>query len=135
MPKVPWNDLLPREGGAHVIAAKLPDQSDAETLRNCRAPQQLLERLFRKLPIRGEYAVAVTRRTGQRAILCAFRDAADAAEAVRATDASVVVSYQGGPKQHHFLLDDLAAEKISLVAGPPEKRRTPRKPSYGFGRP
>jgi hypothetical protein len=53
MPKISWNDLHARDGGTHVIVAKLPDKSDEETLRNGRAPQQLLERLFRKLPIRG----------------------------------------------------------------------------------
>src|SRR5215208_5044473 len=46
IPKVPWNDLLSPDGGAHVNVAKLPDQSDAETLPNGRAPQQLLERLI-----------------------------------------------------------------------------------------
>jgi hypothetical protein len=135
MPKVSWNDLLARDGDAHVIVAKLPDESDEETLRNGRAPQQLLERLFRKLPMRGEYALAVSRRTGQRAILCAFRDASDAAEAAKATDAHVAVNHQGQPAQYHLLLDGLAEQKISLMAGPPERRRTPRKTSHGLGRP
>src|SRR5690348_2094008 len=130
MPKVSWSEMLSHGDAAHIVAAILPDEPKEEKVSNALASLQLLERLFRKMPVRGEYALTVSRRTGQRAILCAFRDAADAAEAAKVTDASAGVIQQGRARQHHFLLDGEAEQKISLIAGPPAKRRSPRKSSF-----
>jgi hypothetical protein len=130
MPKTTWKDLLTRSSDGHLLVASLPDSSNEEKLLSARAAQQLLERLFKKLPMRGDYAVTVSRSYGQREIVCAFGSAADAREAVRATEASSAAPRQGWASQAHFLLDETAEARITKIAGPPTTRRTP-----GFGRP
>ena len=79
MLKATWNDLLARFPEPHVLVAVLPDSSETESIFNAQSAQRLMVRLIRNLPTHGEFAVMVSRQSGQREILCAFGDGSDAA--------------------------------------------------------
>src|SRR4030095_6396047 len=72
MLKATWNDLLARFPEPHVLVAVLPDSSEKESIFNAQSAQRLMVRLIRNLPTHGEFAVMVSRQSGQREILCAF---------------------------------------------------------------
>lgn len=128
MPKVAWTELMARFPDAHLLVASLPDSSDAEKLRSARSAQQLLERLFRKLPIAGEYAVMVSRRFGRREIVCAFGKASDADVAAQASGASPAPPRHGSASQHDLVLNDMAEDRILEIAGKASTRRAARRP-------
>jgi hypothetical protein len=88
---------------------------------NAQSAQRLLVRLIRKLPTHGEFAVTVSRQSGQREILCAFADSSDAAFVAAAASASM-----SGGKRYCFVLDGSAERKLLKIAGQPEKHRQPR---------
>ena len=77
--KATWNDLLARFPEPHVLVAVLPNSSEKESIFNAQSAQRLMVRLIRKLPTHGEFAVTISRQSGQREILCAFADSSDAA--------------------------------------------------------
>jgi hypothetical protein len=124
MVKAPWDDLLTRIPEPHVLVAVLPDSSETETIFNAQSAQRLMVRLIRKLRTHGEFAVTVSRQTGQREILCAFGDSSDAAMVAKAASASI-----SGRARYSFVLDGSAERKLLKIAGPPEPHRpraTPR---------
>ena len=81
-------------------------------------------RLIRNLPTHGEFAVMVSRQSGQREILCAFGDNSDAALVAKAASAS-----RSDRARYSFVLDKLAEQKLFKIAGPPEPHR-PRATAY-----
>ena len=81
-------------------------------------------RLIQKLPTRGEFAVTVSRQSGQREIVCAFGDGSDAALIAKVTKAAIA-----GKARHSFVLDGLAERKLIKIAGPPEPYRPRATPS------
>ena len=116
--KATWNDLLARFPEPHVLVAVLPDSSEHESIFNAQSAQRLLVRLIKKLPTHGDFAVTISRQSGQREILCAFADSSDAAVVARA--ASALLSH--GPR-YSFVLDEAAECNLLRIAGPPEPHR------------
>jgi hypothetical protein len=125
MPKTTWYELIAQCPWPHLVVASLPD----ETLFSAREAQQLLMRLLKKLQPRGEYAVTISRRSGQQEIVCGFGDILDATLAARTTGASTAGQPQGTRMRHSFVLDESAARKLLTIAGPLEPHR-PRATSY-----
>ena len=72
MAKAPWDDLLARIPEPHVLVAVLQDSSQKESIVSAQSAQRLMLRLIKKLRLHGEFAVRVSRQSGQREILCAF---------------------------------------------------------------
>ena len=124
MLKATWNDLLARFPEPHVLVAVLPDSSEKERIFNAQPAQRLLVRLIRKLPTQGEFAVMVSRQSGQREILCAFGDGSDAALVAKAAAAS-----RSDRERYSLVLDESAERKLLKIAGPPEPHR-PRATAY-----
>ena len=118
MLKATWNDLLARFPEPHVLAAVLPDSSEKESIYNAQSAQRLMVRLIRNLPTQGEFAVMVSRQSGQREILCAFGDGSDAALVAKAAGASM-----SDRVRCSFMLDSSAERKLLKIAGPPEPHR------------
>jgi hypothetical protein len=116
--KASWNDLMARFPEPHVLVAVLPGSSEKESIVNAQSAQRLLVRLIRKLPTHGEFAVTVSRQSGQREILCAFGDSSDAALVAKSTNAS-----KSDRLRYSFMLDGSAELKILKIAGPPEPPR------------
>jgi hypothetical protein len=110
--------LLARFPEPYLLVAVLPDSSEKESIFNAQSAQRLLVRLIKKLPTHGEYAVMVSRQSGQREILCAFGDSSDAAVVAKAANAS-----QSDRARYSFVLDEWAERKLVKIAGPPEPHR------------
>jgi hypothetical protein len=124
MTKAPWVDLLARFPEPHVLTVVLPDSSEKESIVNAQSAQRLLLRLIRKLPIQGDFAVMVSRQSGQREILCAFGDSSDAALVAKAASGS-----KSDLVRYSFMLDGSAERRLLKIAGPPEPHR-PRATAY-----
>ena len=124
MLKATWNDLLARFPEPHVLVAVLPGSSEKESIVNAQSAQRLMVRLIRKLPAHGEFAVMVSRQSGQREILCAFGYGSDAALVAKAAGASM-----SDRVRYSFMLDSSAERKLLKIAGPPEPHR-PRATAY-----
>ena len=124
MLKATWNDLLARFPEPHVLVAVLPDSSEKESIFNAQSAQRLMVRLIRNLPTHGEFAVMVSRQSGQREILCAFGDGSDAALVAKAASASM-----SDRARYSFVLDESAERNLLKIAGPPEPHR-PRATAY-----
>ena len=124
MVKATWNDLLARFPEPHVLVAVLPGSSEKESIVNAQSAQRLLVRLIRKLPTHGEFAVMVSRQSGQCEILCAFGDSSDAALVAKAASAS-----KSDRARYSFVLDGSVERNLLKIAGPPEPHR-PRATSY-----
>ena len=122
--KATWNDLLARFPDPYVLVAVLPDSSEMESIFNAHSAQRLMVRLIRNLPTHGEFAVMVSRQSGQREILCAFGDGSDAALVAKAACASM-----SDRARYSFVLDESAERNLLKIAGPPEPHR-PRATSY-----
>ena len=118
MVKATWNDLLARSPEPYLLVAVLPDSSEKESIVNAQSAQRLLVRLIRKLPTQGEFAVMVSRQSGQCEILCAFGDSSDAALIAKAANAS-----KSDRARYSFVLDDAAERNLLKTAGPPEPHR------------
>jgi hypothetical protein len=118
MVKATWNDLLARFPEPHVLVAVLPGSSERESIVNAQSAQRLLLRLIRKLPTQGEFAVMVSRQSGQREILCAFGDSSDTALIAKAANAS-----KSDRARYSFVLDESAERNLLKIAGPPEPHR------------
>ena len=116
--KATWNDLLARFPEPHVLVAVLPDSSEKESIFNAQSAQRLLVRLIKKLPTHGEFAVMISRQSGQREILCAFADSSDAAVVAKAASASM-----SDRARYSFVLDEAAECNLLKIAGPPEPHR------------
>ena len=125
MAKAGWSDLLSRYPEAHLLIAVLPDSSEEERLFNAQSAQRLLVRLIRKLRTQGEFAVTVSRQSGQREILCAFGNSSDAAVVAKAAKAP-----SSGRTRYSFVLDDRAEQSLAKIAGPPQPQRQPRATHY-----
>jgi len=123
MAKAGWDDLLARVPEPHLLVAILPDSASEDTLLNAHSAQRLLVRLIRNLPTQGEFAVTVSRRGGQREILCAFGNGADARLFANITNASATA---GARYSYSFLLDESAERKLFELAGPPRPHRRVR---------
>ena len=115
--KAAWTDLLARFPEPHLLVAVLPDSSEKESLVNAQSAHRLLVRLIQKLPTQGEFAVTVSRQSGQREIVCAFGDGSDAALVAKVTNAGMADG-----ARHSFVLDGSAERKLTKIAGPPEPR-------------
>jgi len=115
---VTWNDLMARFPEPHLLVAVLPDASEAESIFNAQSAHRLMVRLIRKLPAHGEFAVTVSRQSGQREILCAFGASSDAALVAKAASASM-----SDHARYSFVLDGSAERKLLKIAGPPEPHR------------
>ena len=100
------------------IAGVLPDSSQKESIVNAQSAHRLMLRLIKKLRLHGEFAVRVSRQSGQREILCAFGDSSDAASVAKAAGASM-----SDNARYSFVLDEPAEEKLLNIAGPPEPHR------------
>ena len=118
MVKATWNDLLARSPEPYLLVAVLPDSSEKESIVNAQSAQRLLVRLIRKLPTQGEFAVMVSRQSGQCEILCAFGDSSDAALIAKAANAS-----KSDRARYSFVLDDAAERNLLKTAGLPEPHR------------
>jgi hypothetical protein len=118
MVKATWNDLLARFPEPYLLVAVLPDSSEKESIFNAQSAQRLLVRLIKKLPTHGEFAVMVSRQSGQREILCAFGDSSDGAVVAKAANAS-----KFDRARYSFVLDESAERKLVKIAGPPEPHR------------
>jgi hypothetical protein len=116
--KAAWTDLLARFPEPHLLVAVLPGSSEKESLFNAQSAQRLLVRLIRKLPTQGEFAVMVSRQSGQCEILCAFGDGSDAALIAKAANAS-----KSNRVRYSFVLDESAEGNLLEIAGPPEPYR------------
>ena len=116
--KATWNDLLARVPEPHVLVAVLPDSSEKESIFNAQSAQRLMVRLIRRLSTKSDFAVAVSRQSGQREILCAFADSSDARLFASITNASV-----SDCARYSFVLDESAERKLLKIAGPPEPHR------------
>jgi hypothetical protein len=116
--KTSWNDFMARFPEPDVLVAVLPSSSEKESIVSALSAQRLLVRLIRNLPTRGEFAVMVSRQSGQREIICAFGDSSDAAVAAQATGASMLAR-----ARYSFVLDGSAERKLLKIAGPPEPHR------------
>ena len=103
--KATWNDLLARFPEPHVLVAVLPDSSEKESIFNAQSAQRLMVRLIKNLPTHGEFAVMVSRQSGQREILCAFGDGSDAALVAKAAGASM-----SDRVRYAFMLDESAEQ-------------------------
>jgi hypothetical protein len=125
MVRATWNDLLARFPEPQFLVAILPDSSEEESIFNAQSAQRLMVRLIRKLPVHGEFAVTVSRQSGQREIMCAFGDSSDVALVAKVTNASVSCG-----ARRSFVLDGSTERKLSEIAGPPEKHRQPRTTPY-----
>jgi hypothetical protein len=117
MAKATWNDLLARFPEPHLLVAVLP-ASEKETIFNAQSAQRLMVRLIKKLSTKADFAVTVSRQSGQREILCAFADSSDARFFASIANASV-----SDCARYSFLLDGLAERKLIKIAGPPEPHR------------
>jgi hypothetical protein len=124
MTKATWSDLLARFPEPHVLVAVLPDSSETESIFNAQSAQRLMLRLIRKLSTKADFAVTVSRQSGQREILCAFADSSDARWFASIANASV-----SDCARYSFLLDGSAAQKLLKIAGPPQPHR-PRATAY-----
>jgi hypothetical protein len=124
MLKATWNDLLARFPEPHVLVAVLPDSSEAESIFNAQSAQRLMVRLIRNLPIHGEFAVMVSRQSGQCEILCAFGNGSDVALVANAAGAAM-----SDRARYSFVLDESAERNLLKIAGPPEPHR-PRATAY-----
>jgi len=118
--KVGWDDLVARFPEPYLVVAQLPDSSDEEALSDAQSAQKLMERLIRKLPTQGVFAVKVSRQTGQRQIVCAFGDGSDAASVANITRASI------SGRTSFFVLDESAEQELSKIAGPGATHRRAR---------
>ena len=118
MAKAAWDDLSARVPQSHLVVAVLPDSTEKDTLLNAHSAQRLLVRLIRKLSTKADFALTVSRQSGQREILCAFGDSSDARLFANITNASV-----DGCARYSFLLDESAEGKFLRIAGPPEPYR------------
>ena len=118
MAKATWNDLLARFPEAHLLVAVLPASSEKESIFNAQSAQRLMVRLIKKLSTKADFAVTVSRQSGQREILCAFADSSDARFFASIANASV-----SDCARYSFLLDGLAERKLIKIAGPPEPHR------------
>ena len=118
MVKATWNDLLARFPEPHVLVAVLPASSEKESIFNAQSAQRLMVRLIRNLPTQGEFAVMVSRQSGQCEILCAFGDSSDAALIAKAANASM-----SDRARYSFVLDESAERNLLKIAGPPEPHR------------
>ena len=128
MVKAPWDDLLARIPEPHVLVAVLPNSSEEDSIFDAHSAQRLMVRLIKKLLTHGEFAVTVSRQTGQRQILCAFGDGSDAARVAKAASAS-----KSADARYSFVLDAAAERKLLKIAGPPQQYR-PRAPAWAEGR-
>jgi hypothetical protein len=118
MVKAVWNDLLARFPEPHLLVAVLPDSSEKENIFSAQSAKRLIVRLIKKLLAHGEFAVTVSRQSGQREILCAFGDSSDAAVVAKAASASM-----SDRARYSFVLDGSAERKLLKIAGPPEPHR------------
>ena len=121
MTQAGWTDLMARFPEPHLVVAALPDLSEEESVANAQSAQRLLVRFIKKLPTKGEFAVAVSRQGGKREILCAFGDSADAelvAKTAKAAKATTVHRVR-----YSFILDGKAERNLGKIAGPPEPHR------------
>jgi hypothetical protein len=118
MAKVAWEDFLARDPHPHLLVAVLPGSSEKDALSSAHSAQRLLVRLIRKLSTKADFAVTVSRHSGQREILCAFADGSDAR-----LFASIANASEAGCARYSFLLDEFAEERLLKVAGPPEPHR------------
>jgi hypothetical protein len=125
MAKAAWDDLLARFQQPHLLVAVLPGSTEKDMLFNAHSAQRLLVRLIRKLSTKADFAVTVSRQSGQTEILCAFGDSSDATLFANLTKASV-----SGCARYSFLLDQSAERRLIKMAGPPEPHRRPRLTSY-----
>jgi len=121
MSKTGWGDLISRFPEPHIVVAVLPDVAEKATLSNAQSAHRLLVRLIRKVTTKRDFAVTVSRQSGEREVLCAFADGSDARLFANITNASVV-----GGARYSFLLDESAEEKLAEIAGPPQPYRHPR---------
>jgi hypothetical protein len=117
MVKATWNDLLARFPEPHLLVAVLPG-SDKESIFNAQSAQRLMVRLIRKLSTKADFAVTVSRQSGQPEILCAFADSSDARLFASIANASV-----SDCARYSFLFDGAAERKLLKIAGPPEPHR------------
>jgi hypothetical protein len=122
--KATWNDLLARFPEPHLLVAVLPASSEKESIFNAQSAQRLMLRLIRKLSTKADFAVTVSRQSGQREILCAFADSSDARLFASIANASV-----SDCARYSFLLDGSAEQKLLKIAGPPQPHR-PRATAY-----
>jgi hypothetical protein len=122
MLKTRWDRLITRFPSPHLVVASLPD----ETFFSANEAKQLLERLLRKLPTQGEYAVTISRRRGQLEILSGFGDSSDANLAARTAGASTVSLSEDLRVRHSFVLNEAAGRRLLAIAGQPRKRKQPR---------
>jgi len=118
MVKATWNDLLARFPQPHLLVAVLPASSEKESIFNAQSAQRLMVRLIKKLSTKADFAVTVSRQSGQREILCAFADSSDARLFASIANASV-----SDCARYSFLLDGSAEQKLLKIAGPPEPHR------------
>ena len=121
MAKVAWNELLAHHPEPHLVVAQLPGSSEEERLSNAHSAMRLLARLIRKLEIKGSFAVAISRQSGGRKVMCAFGDRSDADLMVKITGASVADEPRGA--RAVFTLDHAAEQDLTKIAGLPPKRR------------
>ena len=128
MAKAVWSELLARHPEPHFVVAMLPDSSGEERLSNAQSVVRLLVRLIRKLPIQGEFAVTVSRKSGQREVLCAFGDSSDAGLMAKTTGASEEIGGLG--RRWVFTLDHVVEQEITKIAGLPPKRNPPRRTTW-----
>ena len=126
MTKAAWNELLARHPEPAFVVALLPDSSEEDRLRNAHSAVRLLVRVIRKLPIQGEFAVAISRQRGQREVVCAFGDHSDAGLMAKITGASAANDHRGIRTRRTFTLDSATEQELTKVAGLPAKRRRPR---------
>jgi hypothetical protein len=114
MPKTTWSELLARFPTPHLVVALLPGKEDL----SAHPAQQLLVRLLKNLPTQGDYAVTISRQSGQCEILCAFGISSDASVVAKAARASM-----SDPGRYSFVLDGSTERKLLKIAGLPEPHR------------
>ena len=124
MAKAAWNDLLANNPEPYLVVALLPSSSEEERISNAQSAIRLLVRLIRKLPIKGSFAVAVSRQSGQRKVVCAFGDSSDADLMAWITGATVATDRRDAPPV--FTLDHNKEDELTRIAGLPPARRYPR---------
>ena len=124
MAKAAWNELLASHPKPHIVVAQLPGFSEEERLSSALSAVRLLIRLIRKLPTKGSFAVAISRQSGQREVVCAFGDSSDADLMAKITGASAANDRRGA--RPVFTLDHAAEQELNKIAGQPPKRSNPR---------
>ena len=118
--KAVWNDLVARFPEFYSVVAQLPDTREDDVLLNAHSAQKLMVRLIRKLPTQGEFAIRVSRQSGQRQIICGFGDRSDAALVANVTKAS------SSGRTSCFVLDETAEQELFKIAGPGATHRRVR---------